>query len=167
MANVLKGQRIIDSNRRTLIKYVFLSDGTAVANATLVDASSLAFALNTNGYIMSSNVDPRPEYNLTIKRIFGSAKVNSYITLQWAGDANTEIVTIGNGNFDYDFMSMGDGATIPTDGANTTGDILLSINNNKNNDAFTLFIDLKKDNNDYDAGQTADPYAFNRKGPFP
>ncbi len=167
MANTLKGQRIIDGNKRTLIKYVFLSDGTAVANSTLVDASTLAFALNTNGYIMSSNVDPKTSYRTTIKRIFGNAKVNSYITLQWAGTSNTEIVTIGSGSFDYDFQSMGDGAIIPMESDATTGDILLSINNNKNNDAFTLFIDLRKNNEDFDAGQTADPYAFNKKGPFP
>jgi hypothetical protein len=29
-------------------------------------------------------------------------------------------------------------------------------------DAITMFLELKKDNADYDAGQTADPYAFNR-----
>jgi hypothetical protein len=167
MANILKGQRIIDGNKRTLLKYVFLSDGTAVANSTLVDASSLAFALNTNGYIMSSNVDPKSSYRTTIKRIFGNAKVNSYITLQWAGTSNAEIVTIGSGSFDYDFQSMGDGAIIPMESDATSGDILLSINNNKNNDAFTLFIDLRKNNEDFDAGQTADPYAFNKKGPFP
>jgi hypothetical protein len=167
MANVLKGHRIIDSNKRTLIKYVFLSDGTAVANATLVDASSLQFALNTSGLIMSSNVNPRSTYNTTIKRIFGSAKANSYVALQWEGASNTEIVTFGNGTFDYDFQSMGDGAIIPNNETNPTGDILFTINGNKMNDSFTLFIDLKKDNNDYDAGQTADPYAFNRKGPFP
>lgn len=167
MANVLKGQRIIDGNKRSLIKYVFLSDGTAVANSTLVDASSLAFALNTNGYIMSSNADPKSSYRTTIKRIFGNAKVNSYITIQWAGTSNVEIVTIGSGSFDYDFQSMGDGAIIPMESDATTGDILLSINNNKNNDAFTLFIDLRKNNEDFDAGQTADPYAFNKKGPFP
>jgi len=167
MANVLKGQRIIDGNKRSLIKYVFLSDGTAVANSTLVDVSSLAFALNTNGYIMSSNVDPKSSYRTTIKRIFGNAKVNSYITIQWAGTSNAEIVTIGSGSFDYDFQSMGDGAIIPMESDATTGDILLSINNNKNNDAFTLFIDLRKNNEDFDAGQTADPYAFNKKGPFP
>ena len=167
MANVLKGQRIIDGNKRSLIKYVFLSDGTAVANSTLVDASSLQFALNTNGYIMSSNVDPKSSYRTTIKRIFGNAKVNSYITLQWAGTSNAEIVTIGSGAFDYDFQSMGDGATIPMESDATTGDILFTINNNKNNDAFTLFIDLRKNNSDFDAGQTADPYAFNKKGPFP
>jgi hypothetical protein len=167
MANVLKGQRIIDGNKRTLIKYVFLSDGTAVANSTLVDASSLAFALNTNGFIMSSNVDSKTSYRTTIKRIFGNAKVNSYITIQWAGTSNAEIVTIGSGSFDYDFQSMGDGAIIPMESDATTGDILLSINNNKNNDAFTLFIDLRKNNEDFDAGQTADPYAFNKKGPFP
>jgi len=167
MANVLKGQRIIDSNKRTLIKYVFLSDGTAEANTTLVDASSLAFALNTNGYIMSSNVDPKTSYRTTIKRIFGNAKVNSYISLQWAGTSNSEIVTIGSGSFDYDFQSMGDGAVIPMSSDATTGDILFSINNNKNNDAFTIFLDLRKNNEDFDAGQTADPYAFNKKGPFP
>jgi len=165
MANILKGHRLIDSTKRTLVKYVFLSDGTALANNILVDVSSLAFALNTNGKIMSSNTDQRPAYRTTIKRIFGNAKVNSYITLQWAGDSNNEIATISTGAFDYDFMSMGDGAVIPwSSDANMSGDILLTINNNKNNDAFTIFIDLKKDNNDYDAGQSADPYAFNKKG---
>lgn len=168
MANVLKGQRIIDSNKRTLIKYVFTSDGTAVANATLVDVSSLAFALNTAGKIMSSNVDPRPLYRTSIKRIFGSAKANSYISLQWQGDSNTEIVTITNGSFDYDFQSMGDGATIPmVNDTGMNGDILYSINGNRVNDSFTLFIDLRKDNNDFDAGQTADPYAFNKAGVWP
>jgi len=167
MANILKGHRIIDSTRRTLVKYVFISDGTAVANTTLLDASSLQFALNSTGQIMSSNVNPRSMYRTSIKRIFGSAKANSYISLQWEGASNTEIVTFGNGSFDYDFQSMGDGATIPNNETNPTGDILFSVNGNKVNDTFTLFIDLKKDNNDYDAGQTADPYAFNKKGPFP
>ena len=167
MANTLKEQRIIDSNKRSLIKYVFLSDGTAVANSTLVDASTLQFALNTSGYIMTSNTDPKTNYRTTIKRIFGNAKVNSYISLQWAGSANDSIVTISNGMFDYDFQSMGDGAVIPNNDPNATGDILLTINGNKVNDAFTLFVDLRKNSEDYDAGQTADPYAFNRKGPFP
>jgi hypothetical protein len=166
MANILKGQKIIDSTRRTLFKYVFLSDGTAVANTTLVDASMLQFALNTSGQIMTSNVNPKTTYRTTIKRIFGSAKANSYVTLQWEGASNTEIVTFGNGTFDYDFQSMGDGATISNNDTSPTGDILFTVNGNKMNDSFTLFIDLKKDNNDYDAGQTADPYAFNRKGPF-
>lgn len=168
MANVLKGQKIIDSNKRALLKYVFISDGTAVANSTLIDASMLQFALNTNGYIMSSNVDPKSSYRTTIKRIFGNAKANGYISLQWQGNANSEIVTLTNGSFDYDFQSMGDGAVIPMNGdTGMNGDILFSINGNKVNDAFTLFIDLRKNSEDFDAGQTADPYAFNRKGPFP
>lgn len=163
MANILKGQRIIDSNKRTLIKYVFLSDGTAEANSTLVDASSLAFALNTNGYIMSSNVNPKTSYRTTIKRIFGNAKVNSYVTLQWAGTSNAEIATIGSGSFDYDFQSMGDGATIPNPEANSSGDVLISTAGLASGDLVTLFVDLKKDGQDYDSGQAADPYAFNRR----
>lgn len=164
MTNVLKEQRIIDNNKRALVKYVFLSGGDAVANATLVDASSLQYALNTRGYIMTSNTDPKSSYRTSIKRIFGDAKVNNYVTLQWAGDTNNEIVTISSGQFDYDFQSMGDGAVIPMNDANATGDILFTINGNKAGDAVTVFIDLRKNSEDYDAGQTADPYAFNRKG---
>ena len=39
---------------------------------------------------------------------------------------------------------------------------LLSVITPSSADAATIFIDLRKDNRDYDAGQTADPVAFNR-----
>lgn len=162
MANTIKEHKIIDSNKRALLKYVFLSDGTAEANSLLVDASNLRFALNANGYIMSSNTHPKTNYRTTIKRIHGLAKSNGYISLKWQGDTNSEIAIIVDGKFDYDFQSMGDGAVFSNPEANATGDIIISTNANKIGDAFTLFIDLKKDARDYDAGQTADPYAFNR-----
>lgn len=162
MANLIREQRLIDSNKRALIKYVMLLD-TAVANSTLVDASSLQFSLNTNGYIMSSNTDPLPNYRTSIKRIFGTAKVNTYIKLQWqANGSNSEIITIPSGGFDYDFQSMGDGATISNPEPASNGDILLTVVSPSATDAVTLFIDLRKDGRDYDSGQTADPVAFNR-----
>lgn len=165
MANLLREHRLIDNNKRALLKYVFVSDGTAAANVTLVDASTLNYALNANGYIMSSNTNPLATYRTSIKRIFGYANgptAGSYYKLQWGSSANTEIITFGSSQFDYNFSINGDTALINNPDANSTGDILLTVSNMGAGNTFTLFIDLKKDNNDYDAGQTADPRAFNR-----
>lgn len=161
MANLIREQRIVDNNKRALIKYVMTLD-TAIANTTLVDVSTLNLALNTNGYIMASNTNPKNLYRTTIKRIFGSAKANAYIKLQWQGSTNSEIVTVNSGVFDYDFQSMGDGATIPNPEASSNGDILITVVTPSSADAATIFLDLRKDSRDYDAGQTADPVAFNR-----
>ena len=57
---------------------------------------------------------------------------------------------------------MGDGAVISNPEANATGNILISTANIGTGNTFTLFVDLRKDSRDYDAGQTADPVAFNR-----
>lgn len=161
MANLIREQRLIDNNKRALIKYTGIID-TAAANVSLVDVSTLAYALNTNGYIMSSNTDPKGLYRTTIKRIFGSAKAGGYVKLQWQGATNSEIVVVGTGNFDFDFQSMGDGATISNPEASSNGDILLSIVSPSSTDALTLFVDIRKDGRDYDSGQSADPVAFNR-----
>jgi hypothetical protein len=161
MANTIKEQRIIDSNKRALIKYVILSDGTQESNTVLVDASTLAFALNTNGFIMSSNTDPKPNYRNAIKRIWSSGKNTGTIRLKWQGDANSEIVILGTGTSDIGFEYVGGLITNPE--ANATGDILISTLGMANGDAMTIMLELKKDSLDYDAGQTADPYAFNRR----
>jgi len=162
MANLIREQRLVDNNKRALLKYTMTID-SAVANSTLVDVSTLRFALNANSYIMSSNTDSRSNYRTTIKRIFGTAKANGYIKLQWQGSTNSEIVVLNTGDFNYDFESMGDGATIfNTEAAGANGDILLSIITPSGADAATIFIDLRKNQSDYDQGQTADPAAFNR-----
>lgn len=161
MANLIREQRLIDTQKRSLVKYTMILD-TAVANSTLVDVSTLLYALNTNGYIMSSNTNPLGNYRTTIKRIFGTVKANAYIKLQWQGASNSEIVTMPTGPFDYDFQSMGDGAVISNPESSSNGDILLTVVTPSSADAATIFIDLKKNNRDYDAGQTADPVAFNR-----
>lgn len=162
MANIIREHRIVDNNKRALIKYVLISDGTAEANSKLVDASTLSGALNVNSQIMVSNTHPKTNYRTTIKRIFGLAKANGYFTLNWQGDSNTEIVTISNGGIDYNFENMGDNTVIPNPETNATGDILLTSYNNKAGDSFTLFIDLRKNSEDYHAGQFSDPTAFNR-----
>jgi hypothetical protein len=161
MANVIREQRIVDNNKRALIKYTMALD-TAVANTLLIDASQLRFALNANGYIMTaSNTHIKSNYRTTIKRIFGQAKANAYIKLQWNGAQNSEIITINTGNFDYSFDNMGDGAVIANPETSTNGNILITVVTPSTADAMTIFIDLRKDARDYDSGQTADPVAFN------
>ena len=161
MANLIREQRIIDNNKRALIKYVMTLD-SAVANTVLVNPSTLNLSLNTNGYIMTSNTDPKSLYRTTIKRIFGNVKANAYIKLQWQGASNSEIVTMGTGSYDYSFEAMGDGATISNPETSSNGQILMTVVTPSSADAATIFIDLRKDSRDYDAGQTADPVAFNR-----
>lgn len=163
MANLIRQHKLIDNNKRALIKYVIVSDGTNEANTRLVDASMLQYSLNTNGYIMTGNTDARSYYRTNIKRIFGNAITDGYVKLQWEGSTNSEIVVFGSGSFDYDFQSSsGDVAVFTNPEASPTGDILISTKGLNANSAVTIFLDIRKDSRDYDAGQTADPVAFNR-----
>ncbi len=163
MANVIREQKLIDSNKRALIKYVILSDGTQEANTRLLDASSLAFALNVTGVISQTN--PKSNYRSTVRKVKAYSRTGGSFRLKWEGDANSEIITFGSGSVDFTFEN--DGAIIPNPEANATGDILISTANLVAGDTTTIFLDIRKDSLDYDAGQTADPYAFNAKGPFP
>lgn len=160
MANLIREQKLVDTNKRALLKYVFISDGTADANSVLVDVSTLGFALNANGQIMQSGTDPKSSYRNTITRIFSVGRGNGSLKLQWHGDANSEIIVIPSGSVDLTFEGLG-GGVISNPEANSSGDILISTSNVSTGEHFTLLIDLKKDARDYDAGQTADPAAFN------
>jgi hypothetical protein len=111
---------------------------------------------------MTSNTNQKALYRTTIKRMFGMAKANGHFKVQWQGTNNNSIVHITTGQFDYDFQSMGDGAVVQNTEAGTNGDIVFSTVGQTQPDTFTLFIDLRKDFGDFDAGQTNDPLAFNR-----
>jgi hypothetical protein len=163
MANLIRQQKLIDTNKRALVKYVVVGDGTQEANTVLLDAGSLAFSLNANNQILGSGTDRKSNYRTTIKRINGQMRSNAaLVRVKWNGDTNSEIIVFGSGRFDYDFQSMGDVAVITNPEANTTGNVLISTTGLGANEGFTLFIDIRKDGRDYDSGQTADPVAFNR-----
>lgn len=165
MANLIRTQNLIDHNKRTLTKIVIVSDGTNQANTIILDVSTLRAALNTNNYVMVSNTHERACYNVAVKRIFGNFKSSAGVgRVQWQGTSNSEIVTFGTGHFDFNFEAMGDGAVITNPEPVTQGDILITTTGLAANDCITLFIDVRKDNRDYDAGRFADPHAFNRGG---
>jgi len=165
MANIITEQKVVDNHNRALLKYVIRFDGNPTANVLLVNASQLVYAMNTSNRIMSSNTNIKSTYRTTIRRIFGQGQFKSgySIALGWQSDANSDIVSIGSGMFDFNFDPQGMSAAIsPPAVANTTGNIVISnIGSVASSDAVTIFIDLKKDNRDYDNGQTADPAAFN------
>ena len=161
MANLIRTQKLIDTTKRALAKFVIISDGTQEANTVLLDVSTLAFALNANGFIMTSNTHPKSSYRTTVKRVFGTVRSNNAtIRIKWHGDANSEMLAFGDGGFDFNFESMGDGAVITNPEANSSGDILITTTGIASGEVATIFIDVRKDNRDFDAGQTADPYAF-------
>ena len=160
MATVLTKQTLVDTNRHTVIKIV--GAGGTDANASLVVAANLAFAINATGQVSTSN--PKRLNRVAIKRIWGQgqlATAGTGVTLKWGGNANSAIVTFGNGPFDYNFDAGSTPGTIEIpDQANCTGDIVFTSTAGAT-DTWTLFIDLKKDGKDYDQGQTRDPLAFN------
>ncbi len=156
MANIFTQQKLVDSNKRALIKLTGVIDGTAYANAIAVDVSTLAYALNANGYIMSSNTDPLSAYYVGLKRVWGDVNVSGTLKLQWSGDGNADIVIVGA---DAQSIDLG-GVAITNNVANTNGDILISTVGQAANNSYTIFLDLVKISG-YDFGQTADPKAFN------
>lgn len=160
MANKTTSQLLVDSNKRALLKYTVIADGSATSNASIIKFSNLAYAMNANNAI--SNTDPRASYGVYVKRIFGNCKAAGYFQLNWENDANSAISVMSSGHFDYDMTGMGgDSSTISSPSSNTKG-LLMSINSPAATDAMTLFIEMRKDARDFDAGQNADPVAFNR-----
>ena len=163
MANKVSLQKLIDNNKRALLKYVIIPDGTATANASLIAFSDLAFAINATGQI--SNTNPKPSYSVSIKRVYGHSGMNTgYGILGWQNDANSDIVSFKTGSFDYNMTgTTGDNAVIISPAGNTKG-IVYTLVSPTSNDAITLFVDVRKDSTSFDAGQTADPIAFNMAG---
>lgn len=160
MPTSITRQTLVDTNRHSVIKVVGVGGGDA--NASLIVAANLAYAINATGAISTSN--PKRLNRIAIKRIWGHGQmgVANSVSLRWGGNSNTSIVTFGAGQFDYNFDSGSTQGTIEIpDQANCTGDIVFTSTIGAN-ESWTLFIDLKKDGRDYDQGQVADPLAFNR-----
>lgn len=164
MTTALSTRILADTNRRTVIKIFGVGGGES--NASLIVAANLAYALSKTGTILTpgDTANAKSQYRTSIKRIWGQGhgSTGKYVTLNWKNDANTIIAGFGPGQFDYNFDAEGLTCVITQPAvANTTGDILFTSSLNSS-DAFTLFIDLKKDGRDFDQGQTADPTAFNK-----
>lgn len=94
--------------------------------------------------------------------MYGNGKISGYIKLGFAGDANADSLIITSGQFDYGAGIMGDGMSITQSGANSKGNLVMTVVGAGANDAMTLFIDIKKDASDFNNGALRDPSAFNQ-----
>ena len=141
MATTITKQTLVDNNRHTVIKVV--GAGGTDANVSLIVAANLAFAINATGSV--STLNPKRLNRVAVKRVWGQGQMatSSNVSLRWGGNANTTIVTFGNGWFDYNFDNGSTPGTIEIpDTANSTGDIYFSSTAGAT-DSWTVFIDLK------------------------
>ena len=117
-------------------------------------------------YDTSSYITVEGELAKIVTTNIGSGSTG-YLKLQWQGATNSEIIVVTDDSFDYSGEAWGGvgGGTFPNPEASSNGDILITTTGVAAGDAFTVFIDLKKDGRDFDQGQARDPAAFNY-GPY-
>lgn len=173
MANAYAQDKQVDTTRRTVIVATGLMDNSGQVIET-VDVSGLKYALNTNGQIMSANANIKSQYRVTIERMAwdtSSMPAGSRLEIWWSGNSsnslgNTLAWVIGGGyagsirfREDFDFVLKN-----PNEGnANSPGDVLIkSVGVTVANTAYSLMLDLRKNEADYDQGQTVRPTDFNR-----
>jgi hypothetical protein len=164
MANQNLVQKLVDTNKRAIVKMTGTFDGTGQETGVIkIDVSSLALTLNANNLLMSSNTHPKSSYRIyPTKIIYNVAIRNGHARLFYdavGGSLDGTIATLsGAGVIDTENIVISN----PLDIANSNGDICLSTLGAQANDAYTILIDVKKDARDYDQGQAAEPAAFNK-----
>lgn len=167
MPNFYTNQVLKDTTEHAVIKLTAKFDGTGQeANAIRIQANTLYGALDkskANLLSSSANTGPLPYYGLSVYRVWYDCSSTGDVEMYWTapGTSNNTIFFF-NGNGEYD--GAGNWITIP----NTTsaipgsnGDIGITTRGMVANDSYTLIVEMRKDNAQYQRGQLSDPAAFN------
>ena len=148
--------KIIDSQRKLVIK---LTGDGAEGRTIKVDAGGLNFALNTNNQILGTGTDRKAQYRLHLKSVRYDVAGGGYVVITGDGDAANALITMSTGN-EFDFNEGGEPYTLNVcQVANATGNVYLQTVGTVN--GYTVIMDFRKNGQDFDQGQTADPMAFN------
>ena len=168
MATSNTTQVLIDTTKRAVIKRVGIFDasGGNEIQTVMIDPRTLSGLLNANGALyQSGNTLPAGfgANSLSIKKIVYNVDAEvGHLQLKWQGDtaANDKtIVALGVGAGD---TNPNDNLPVIWNNANQpTGNITVQTVGTTANAAYTLIIELHKDNQYYNAGQFNDPAAFN------
>lgn len=167
MANDFTYQILKDTTEHTTIKLTGLFSGSdgQESNVVRIQANSLYGAMDatkTHNLSDPANTGALPYYGLSISRIWYDCPMsNGNIELFWNADTKCTIFQL-NGNSEYD--GQGNWIVIPNNSrgtANSKGDIGIVTRGCQANDSYTLVVELRKDNSDYQRGQFNDPAAFN------
>lgn len=169
MANQFSYQVLRDTSEKTVIKLTANFDGSGQeANNYRITANSLAGALATNGYLVANNQGgsantPLSFYNLSISRIGYNiaSQQKGYVELTWTAANTAQSVPIFNMDLCGEYGEDQGVVSLKNNAPNPTGDIGVFTYGLVANCAYTLFIELRKDNAMYQRGQFNDPAAFN------
>jgi hypothetical protein len=166
MSNVFTYQVLKDTTDHAVIKLTGEFDGSGQEdNPNRISANSLYGALNANTTpgLLSQGGSPLPFYGLSIHRVWYDCvnPSNAFVDMYW--NANPTITCLAmSGTYEYD--GAGNFITIPNAAKGTTscnGDIGIRTKGFGANTAYTIIVELRKDNAYYQRGQFNDPAAFN------
>jgi hypothetical protein len=166
MATSNSTQILVDTTKRTVIKRVGIFDaaGGNEAATVVIDPRALSGALNANNlpYQTGNTVSPGfANSAFTISRVVYNVDAEvGHLQLKWQGttsDATIYALGVGAGdtNPQYQLPAITNNAVGPT------GNVTITTTGTTGNAAYTLIIELHKDNRFYSSGQFTDPAAFN------
>lgn len=167
MAIYHQEQRLVDDTTRAVIKLTGRFDSQGPHdNVVAIDVSTLAYAKNTNGGVMSGNTDIKPWYRTAVRYVKGTHNIaNGFISLMYQGtggvaQSDIAVLTYGYTNFDLTESYKGALITNKNTAGSTNGDILMTIKGATGNSSYCILVELRKDAQDYDFGANADPYGL-------
>ena len=167
MAIANSTQILIDTNKRTVIKRVGIIDSDE-NETVIIDPRALAHALNANNlpyYAGNTVATGFANSAFTISRIIATVDAEvGHLQLKWqGGTACTSIsqIIIASGVGVFDSNPQYQLPTISNNAVGPTGNVTIKTVGTTANAAYTIIIELHKDNRFYSAGQFQDPAAFN------
>jgi len=177
MANRYSYQVLKDDTQHAIIKLTGEFDGTGQENnISRVAANTLYGAIATNGFLVANNQGGAanttlPYYGLTINRLWYDSDSNvGDIQLYWANtkstlasDGTPILFLQGNGEYDGNgnWITIKNPNVLNTATTVNNGDIAICTRGQIANSSYTIIMELRKDNAQYQRGQFNDPAAFN------
>ena len=170
MANLYTYQVLRDTTEKTVIKLTANFDGSGQeSNNYRIQANTLYGALDANGVplytALSVSNTTLPFYGLSVSRIGYNiaSQQKGYVELTWTAANTAQSVPIMNMDLCGEYSEDQGVVSLKNNAPNPTGDIGVYTYGLGANCAYTLFIELRKDNQYYQRGQFNDPAAFNYK----
>jgi len=166
MATSNNTQILVDTTKRTVIKRVGIFD-SAGGNENLtviIDPRTLSGALNANNLPYQAGNTTAPGFAnsaFTISRVIYNVDAEvGHLQLKWQGtssDATIFALGVGSGDTNPQYQLP----AIPNNAVGPTGNVTITTAGTTGNAAYTLIIELHKNNQFYSSGQFTDPAAFN------
>lgn len=165
MANIFTYEVLRDTTEKTVIKLTGKFDGTGQeSNVSRIQANTLYGALDANGVPLYTSLSVSNTalsyYGLALTRVGYNiaSKQQGYVELFWNGTTPSTILTLDVCGTYSEEQGM---VSIKNNAVNPTGDIGIASYGFTANCAYSLVLELRKDNRMYDRGQFSDPAAFN------